>query len=193
MTKPASAMSLDPRSSNPSVRTDRTTTSEARLGRPLHHHGYVHRPFGRICDDLETDGPAIVDVATRAAVSFAEDLADYLEDRLGYFDREEPVSVALGEIDRAPHEAMIPIEWHADHTRRLLPNVSAAIHLAPIISKGPGATTEITLRGAFAPKSAHHRGPVERALVRRVVDATLHTFLRHLVEELEHPTITPRQ
>lgn len=160
------------------------------MARPVQHHAYVERPFDAICGDLEARGDEIVDSATRAAAGFAADLAGYLESQLGFFDRDERVRVVLGEIDRSTNGATLPLEWCADENRRLLPNVEASITVTPIISSGPGSTSELTLRGTYSPPRTRHRGIVEQALARRVVDATLHTFLRHLVEELEHEAIT---
>ena len=94
----------------------------------------------------------------------------------------------VGVLERSDGGAVLPIEWHADDTRRILPNVEASIHVTPLISSGPGATSEITLRGTYSPLRTKHRGIVEHALVRRVVDATLHVFLRHLVQDLQTHT-----
>ncbi len=155
------------------------------MGLPVHHHAYVTRPYDAICDELEQHGVALIEAATRTAAAFAADLAGYLEKQLGFFDREERVDVVIGEIQRSRSKSVIPIEWRADDTRRLLPNVEASLHVRPIISKGRGATTEITLEGTYSPPRPRHRGLIEHALASRVVDATLHTFLRHLAEALE--------
>lgn len=156
------------------------------MGRPVHHHAYVSRPYGAICDELEAHGVELIESATLAAAGFAADLAGYLEKRLGFFDREERVLVGVGEMKRAPAQTVIDIEWRADDdSRRLLPNVEAALHVTPIISKGPGATTELSLQGEYSPRRARRRGVVEHALASRVVDATLHTFVRHLAEALQ--------
>jgi hypothetical protein len=155
------------------------------MHRPIHHHAYVERAYGATCDLLEAGAAEIVEAATQASAAFAADLAGYLEKQLGFFDQDERVQVVVGDLDRSPNGAVLPLEWRADESRRLLPNVDAAIHITPIISTGSGATTELTLRGSYSPPRARHRGLIEHALARRVVDATLHTFLRHLVEELE--------
>ena len=158
------------------------------MARPIHHHAYIEAPFAAVCDELERNGVRVVETATHAASGFAADLAGYLEDKLGFFDRDERVIVGVGAIERSDGGAVLPIEWHADDTRRFLPNVEAAIHVTPLISSGPGATSEITLRGTYSPLRIKHRGIVEHALVRRVVDATLHVFLRHLADELQAHT-----
>ncbi len=155
------------------------------MDRPIHHHAYVSRSFKRLCEALDQQGPELVQAATRHAGTFAADLAGYLESRLGFFDQDERIQVELGPLKREEHGATATVEWHADGTKRLLPNVKASLHLTPIISSGKGATSELTLSGTYTPPRARHAGLIEHALARRVVDATLHTFLRHLAEDLE--------
>lgn len=154
------------------------------MSRAVHHHEYVSRSYEAICDDLEARGVALVESATAAASTFAADLAGYLEKRLGFFDRDERVEVVMGAVDRTKSRTLVPITWRADATRRLLPNVEAELQVTPILRRGPQATTELTLEGQYAPPRTRHGGLVERALTQRVVDATLHTFLRHLAEAL---------
>jgi hypothetical protein len=155
------------------------------VSRPIHHHAYVARSFDDVCDEIEVRGAELVAVASETAAAFAADLAGYLEQQLGFFDRDERVVVVVDALERDAAEARLPVRWRADEKRRLLPNVEAAIHLTPIISRGAAATTEVSLQGSFTPPRARHRGIVEHALVRRVVDATLHTFLRHLADALD--------
>lgn len=154
------------------------------MTRPVRHHAYVERPFDAVCEELEQRGHELIPAATLAASGFAADLAGYLEQRLGFFDRDERVNVVIGDLERSPAHCVVPIEWAADETRRLLPNVTASIHITPIISSGPGATCELLLEGTFTPPRPRHRGLVEHALSRRVIDATLHVFVRHLVDQM---------
>ena len=154
------------------------------VGRAVHHHAYIERAYDANCDDLDANAGELVEAATRTAAAFAADLAGYLENRLGFFDRDERVDVVVGEIDRSKTVTVVGVAWRADDTRRLLPNVEASVHITPIISSGPGATSEITLRGTYNPPRTAHRGLVEHVLARRVVDASLHTFLRHLADGL---------
>ena len=157
------------------------------LRRAVHHHAYVGRPYDDICDDLETHGTERIGQATVDAAGFAADLAGYLEKQLGFFDRDERVHVELGAMERDDHGMVVALEWQADDTKRLLPNVEATLHVTPLISNGSGATSEITLRGRYSPPKTRHRGLIEHALARRLVDATLHTFLRHLADALREP------
>lgn len=155
------------------------------MQRTVEHHAYVNRPYEEICADLDRSAQELVDVATRAAATFAADLAGYLEQRLGFFDREERVHVVAGPLLRAERSATMTLEWEADPTKRFLPNVTATLEVNPIISKGSSATCELCLRGTYAPPRERHRSIVEQALARRLVDATLHTFLRHLADSLQ--------
>lgn len=154
------------------------------MKKAVHHHAYVARPYAAIVDDLADRGNALVGKATDDAAGFAGDLAGYLENQLGFFDRDERVHVVLGKIERDEQGCTIPLEWRADDTKRLLPNVEATLHVTPLISDGLGATSELTLSGRYSPPRTRHRGLIEHALARRLVDATLHTFLRHLADEL---------
>lgn len=153
--------------------------------RSINHHAYVAKPFADIRVELDERGLELVEAATRTAAAFAADLAGYLEKRLGFFDRDERVHVELGPVEPDDQGATVDLTWQADGSKRLLPNVEATLHVTPLISAGAAATSEVALRGSYTPPRARRAGMIEQALARRLVDATLHTFLRHLADALE--------
>lgn len=160
------------------------------MKRKVEHYEYLVGPFDAFAELLRADGAGYVDEATAEATNFAADLVDYLEHGLGFFDQDERVQAVTGELIGTAHGISLGIQWTADPSKRVLPNVEAELILSPIISSGPSATTELRLTGTYEPPPQRYRGVIEHVLVRRVADATLHTFLRHLARGLENATGT---
>lgn len=156
------------------------------MKRPVEHYEYLRRSFDSTCDEIEARRVELVDAATVEATRFAADLVAYLEQGLGFFDQDERVHAVAGALQRTPKQASMLLQWQADPTKRVLPNVEAELFLTPIISSGSSATCELRLTGTYEPPPRRHRSMVENVLVRKVADATLHTFLRHLARSLEH-------
>lgn len=161
------------------------------MHRNLEHHAFVNRSYDELCAILDGRGPELIRAATVDAEQFAADLAGYLEQQLGFFDSEERLHAVAGPLEVRERQATMSLTWEADRTKRFLPNVDATIQVTPIISKGPSATSEIRLRGTYTPPRSRHHSLMEQALSRRLVDATLHTFLRRLADSLRTERSTP--
>ncbi len=78
-----------------------------------------------------------------------------------------------------------PIRWRATGPwGALLPTLDANIELAPTTDN---AFTEVVFVGSYRPPLGRAGGAVDRALLHRVVDATLQGYLRRLTEAVSEP------
>lgn len=143
-------------------------------------------PFETIADQLATDPARVLQPATNAATAVTNDIVLTLDSKWAWFDIHEDVHVQVGELSRG-RTTELPLSWHADEHKRLLPAVDGHLSLYPLSS----AYTEITYAGHYTPPSGLFSSIGERLAGRRVIEATIGHMLDEIVAHLEQQNPTP--
>ena len=66
-----------------------------------------------------------------------------------------PSPFAPAPLQLSHQHALLEFTWEGNAAKRLLVNTA----IRPLVRRGPAATTEITLRAAYQPPTAHRRSP----------------------------------
>jgi hypothetical protein len=94
--------------------------------------------------------------------------------------------LALDPVQHVDH-VLIPIRWLATGPGGdLFPSLDANITLHALAP----STTKITLVGSYRPPFGHAGAIIDRLVMRKVAEATLHAFLNRIIDQISTPTGT---
>lgn len=161
--------------------------------RKIEHTSFARRSYGDIAWLLDRHGDEILEHVAGAAVERSAAIHAAAEHPIPGFDGSHVIDLRPGPLVLDDHHATLRFSWEGNATKRLLVNADIRLDIRPLVRRGPGATTEITLRAEYTPAIAHRRSPEHVLFGRRLVKAALRELLDVLVvllEEFEESAIT---
>ena len=93
------------------------------------------------------------------------------------------VEIELGPPVRTPGRTWLPILWHATGPKGLFPSLEGELEVAAL---GPGLT-QLGLSARYKPPFGLIGESVDRVLLHRVAEATIHDFVERVGAALQHP------
>jgi hypothetical protein len=153
----------------------------------VNHYGYVKRPFQEVRDILHRDPRKVLQQATHAGATHAQDI--YTELRFGDGVRMGvDVSVSVARIrDGQPVEGQpnldatfLDLTWEAASAPALFPLMHATLSAWPVVS----TDTQLVIEGHYDPPLGFIGAAVDAALGHRVAQATVHRFLEDVINYL---------
>jgi hypothetical protein len=93
------------------------------------------------------------------------------------------VAVRLGPPLETPYAVTIPINWEATGLPSLFPTLAGELTLAPLGS----AACQLALRGTYEPPLGALGRVIDRALLQRVAEAGVKSFVDRIAQDLEAP------
>ena len=153
--------------------------------RKIEHTAFARRSYGDIAWLLDRHFDEIIEYVASAAVDRSAAIHAASETPIPGFDEGHPIDLTTGPLVLDDHHATVRFSWEGNATKRLLVNADVRLDIRPLIARGPGATTEITLRADYIPPTAHRRSPEAVLFGRRLVKAALKELLDVLVVRLE--------
>ena len=94
------------------------------------------------------------------------------------------IEVSIGDVYRGPGKSSIPVTWTAEGGERLFPSLDGDVEVAALGER----RTQLSISARYrAPTGAAARA-LDRALMHRVVEATVKDFLDRVARALDAPT-----
>lgn len=161
------------------------------MERPLYHYEYVDEPFDDIIE-LLADRPAVLlQPATEVAAEHAREVVATLHLPVGGFEVGRDVRVELGSfVPRELRCGSLPVSWHAEQHASLFPSVEAKLEVAALSLDPP--VTQVSLVGSYRPPLGAVGTAVDAAAGHRVVEATVHRFVKDVVRRIREELAAAR-
>lgn len=153
------------------------------MARQLHCYAYVEAPWDQVSRLLAEDSRAVLQHATADAAEQADALSRTLKLRVAGFEVAKDVRIEVGEfVPRALTRSVVPLRWHAEHGRLLFPYLAADLDVSALSLDPP--LTQLTLTGSYEPPLGLLGAGVDRLLLHRLAEATVHRFTHEIADEL---------
>jgi hypothetical protein len=154
--------------------------------REIRAFDYVNKPYEPVRDALREDALSIFQRATQLAESRSGDLVASLSVDLAGVKISKDISIKVGEIrEDLGHSQLtrvthIPLEWHAADSPGLFPAMQADLKVYPLSF----TETQVELSGSYDPPMGVLGDAVDRVVGHRLAEASVHRFVRAIVERL---------
>jgi hypothetical protein len=145
----------------------------------VYYFVHVKRPFGEVEPQLVSqlnNLGALADAAYREG----ENLRDKIGVRGDHSVMAKTVHLAAGIPLRGDHQTTIPFAWEATGTPGLFPKLDADLIVATV---GP-ELSQIAIRGAYAPPLGPLGRALDRALLHRVAEACVKSFVDRVAQSV---------
>lgn len=146
----------------------------------LHDYAFVRVPADRVVASLRLQGGGWMSALAARAVADNEDL--HL--RVGPLGSlpwlSKTVSLHAGEPIARGDLTVVPLTWRATGSSGLFPSLRADLEVAPLAAD----TSQLTLRGSYDPPLGELGRRLDRALMHRVAEATIRSFMHRLTQRL---------
>jgi len=151
--------------------------------RALHCYAYIEAPFDLVSRLLAEDAEGVLQQATDAAAESAGELSGTLRVEVAGFDVCREVNIQFGDFEpRGVTRSVVPLRWEAGQGRLLFPSMSADLEVSAVIVDPP--LTQITVSGTYAPPLGLLGAGVDRLVLWRLAEATVHRFTHEITDEL---------
>ena len=159
-------------------------------GREIRAFDYVNQPYARVSETVQKDALAIFKRATKVAEDRSRNVVASLSVKLGGFEVSKDIRIELGEVEeevQSEHSELaratrIPIEWRASDRPGLFPAMKGFIRIYPLTF----TETQVELVGNYDPPMGLVGSAVDAVVGHRVAEASVHGFVRAVVEKLRH-------
>lgn len=153
------------------------------MERALHCYAYLEAPFDVASRLLAEDTRGVLQRATDAAVEQAGELSGTLRVEVGGFGLAREVRIEFGDFEpRGVTRSVVPLRWEAEQGRLLFPAMSADLEVSAVMVDPP--LTQITVSGSYAPPLGVLGAGVDRLVLWRLAEATVHRFTHEVTDEL---------
>lgn len=160
------------------------------MERPLYCYAYVEAPFDLVTRILAENVTGVLQGATDDAAEQAGALSRTLQVEVAGFEVGRDVSIEAGAFEpRGITRSVVPLRWHAERGRLLFPELTADLEVSAVTFDPP--LTQLTVSGGYEPPLGLLGAGVDRLLLHRLAEATVHRFthdaadrVRRLVEAI---------
>lgn len=153
------------------------------MERALHCYAYLEAPFDVVSRVLADDAEGVLQQATDAAAEQAGELTGTLHVQVSGFDVCRQVSIEFGDFEpRGVTRSIVPLRWQAEQGRLLFPSMSANLEVSAVVIDPP--LTQITVTGTYAPPLGLLGAGVDRLVLWRLAEATVHRFTHEVTDTL---------
>lgn len=153
------------------------------MARQLHCYAYVEAPWDQISRLLAEDSSSVLQHATSDAASQAGQLSRTLKLEVAGFELARDVTIEVGQFSpRELTRSVVPLRWHAEHGRMLFPYLAADLEVFALSLDPP--LTQLTITGSYEPPLGLLGAGVDRLLLHRLAEATIHRFTHEIADEL---------
>ena len=156
--------------------------------REIRAFDYVNQPYEPVRDALQKNALSIFQRATKLAEDRSGDLVASLSVDLAGVKVTKDIAIQVGDIreEAAGHGELsrvthIPLEWEAADSPGLFPAMRAELKVYPLSF----TETQVELSGSYDPPMGVLGSAVDRMLGHRLAEASVHRFVRAIVERLK--------
>jgi hypothetical protein len=147
---------------------------------------YVNHSYEAVRDAMRKDTAGIFQRATKVAEARSGEIVASLSVNVSGLQISKDVAIKIGAVreegslgSRVTH---IELEWHAAESPGLFPMMKADLR---IYALSP-TETQIELSGEYDPPMGALGGAIDAVLGHRLAEASVHRFVRAVVERLRH-------
>lgn len=153
------------------------------MERALHCYAYVEAPWDQVSRLLAEDSRSVLQHATLDAADQAKQISRTLRLEVAGFEVAKDVRIEVGEfVPREATRSVVPLRWHADRGRMLFPELAADLEVASVSFDPP--LTQLTVSGSYEPPLGLLGAGVDRLMLHRLAEATIHRFIHEVADEL---------
>jgi hypothetical protein len=157
--------------------------------REIRAYDYVNQPYEAVRDALTNDAAAIFQRATKLAEGRSGELVAALSVNVRGLELSTDVQLSVGETreeqrsgSRLSRTLHVPLSWQAAQSPGLFPIMRGECLVYPLSS----SETQIELQGHYQPPFGALGGALDAVAGHRVAEASIHRFVRAVVERLRH-------
>jgi hypothetical protein len=151
--------------------------------RTLYCYAYVEATFDDVSHVLAEDAAQILQHATDESAEQAETLTRTLTVEVAGVEVTHDVRIEVGRFEpRAVTRSVVPLRWEAEKGKLLFPTLTAELEVAAIVFEPP--LTQISVTGTYEPPLGALGVGVDKLVLHRVAEATLHRFTHEVADEL---------
>jgi len=151
---------------------------------------YVNHPYEPVRDALRQDAAGIFQKATQLARERSGEIVASLSVNLSGLQISREVALQIGALREEgslfSRVAHIDLEWHAVESPGLFPTLKADFRIYPLSV----TETQIDLSGEYEPPLGVLGGAIDAVVGHRLAEASVHRFVRAVVEGLRRD-VTP--
>ncbi len=156
--------------------------------RTVRAYDYVNQPYEPVRDAIEKDAKSIFERATHAAQERSETIAGALSVDIAGLEIRKNVDITIHSIEEVPpttgsnlsRVTHVKLEWKASSAANLFPAMHADLRIYPLSH----TETEVELVGEYDPPMGVLGDVVDALAGHRIAEASVHRFVRSLVEQL---------
>ena len=153
------------------------------MDRPLYAYEYARAAYEDVVAVLRADAATLLQDATSASQEHADEVVTRLRVPVGGFELGRDVRIHVGDFETPePLRTRVGLSWQATDVAGLFPAVDASLEVAALSEHPP--RTQITLVGTYEPPLGIVGAAVDRALLHRVAESAVHTFVREVTARL---------
>jgi len=163
--------------------------------REIRAFDYVNQPYEPVRDILTRQALAIFQRATKLAEDRSGDLVASLSIDLAGLQVSKDVSIEVGEIHEATHgnselsrTTSIALRWQATDSPGLFPAMNGELKVYPLSFD----ETQVELVGSYDPPMGVLGSAVDAVVGHRIAEASVHRFVRAIVERLRQELASER-
>lgn len=163
--------------------------------REIRAFDYVNQPYEPVRNLLTREGLAIFQRATKLAEARSGDLVAALSISLAGVEVSKDVAIEVGEVREETHGnselsriTSIALGWRATDSPGLFPAMNGELRVYPLSFN----ETQVELVGSYDPPMGVLGSAVDAVVGHRVAEASVHRFVRAIVERLRHELASER-
>ncbi len=146
--------------------------------------GYVDIPPDDVWRMIETNPQEVFTPAAEAALDRVSQLVSYLDIDIAGFTLGRTVALEISDSEMLDDQlplGRLKLRWAAAEHPGLFPSIEADLEVAPLASD----ETQLSLIGRYHPPLGGAGALVDRMVLHRVAEASLHRFLSRTIDNLE--------
>ncbi len=156
---------------------------ELAVERPLHCYAYVEAPFDVVTRLLAEDAVTLLQHATDDAAEQADELSHTLRAQVAGLEVSREVTIHVGAFEPVGvTRSLVPLRWEASKGRLLFPELTADLEVSAVVLDPP--LTQVTVDGSYAPPLGVLGAGVDRLVLHRLAEATVHRFTHEVADGL---------
>jgi hypothetical protein len=155
--------------------------------REIRAFDYVNQPYEPVRDLITQQALAIFQRATKLAQDRSGDLVAALSINLAGVELSKDITIELGEIHEETHgsselsrSTSVELRWQAADAPGLFPAMNGALRVYPLSF----TETQVELVGSYDPPMGVLGSAVDAVVGHRIAEASIHRFVRAIVERL---------
>ena len=163
--------------------------------REIRAFDYVNQPYEPVRHVITQEALAIFQRATKLAEDRSGDLVAALSINLAGLEVSKDIAIEVGEISEATHGAgelarvtSIPLRWQAADSPGLFPAMNGELRVYPLSF----SETQVELVGSYDPPMGVLGSAVDAVVGHRIAEASVHRFVRAIVEKLRQELASER-